>query len=247
MRSPAEKAASPSCAPDRGQGFALISWCVLKFSTETILAPDSREPLCFWTLSRAVLHALRWQQNIKEQLIQLADGKTSSRHFLGLETSQKCKYSIRIPLSLFPKQVYNWWRCAVELHCGAAPRSYMVADSTSKCCPVQDPEGSVLQGVVFELERLLFAIQWISGLQVWLLCEGTTWWQQLCSGYSPWGNGTVAVLPGRLASLSESFYRQLKLTIIWQLISKFLKRDFYFPENWNILSSFHWIICSCWR
>ena len=56
---------------------------VLHRNTETILFPDS-VMLTAFEHQAELLHALRWQQTNKEQLIQLADGKISSWHFSGL-------------------------------------------------------------------------------------------------------------------------------------------------------------------
>lgn len=97
-----------------------------------------------------------------------------------------------------------------------------------------------------ELQCFLFTMQWIPGPWVRLLCVGTTWWQQLCSGSGLSGDGRAAVLPGRLVPLSWRFYG-VSDNSLGHLIYKFLKRDFYFPEDWNILSSSHWIIGPRWR
>lgn len=99
---------------------------------------------CFWTLSRAVLHALRWQQTNKEQLIQLADGKISSWHFFGLETY--------LTLMQIFYQNSTDSLPQIDLHlteqcCGAAPCSYVLAGSEGKWGPVQGSEGSAPWGL----------------------------------------------------------------------------------------------------
>lgn len=134
MCSPAERAASPGCAPGMGHGCALPSRLHGNHSCSRF--SDTR---CFWTLSRDVLHALRWQQTNKEQLTQI-----SSWHFFGLETY------LTLMQIFYQKSTESLPQIGLHLteQCyGAVPCSYMLAGSKGKWGAVLGPEGSAPWGL----------------------------------------------------------------------------------------------------
>lgn len=81
QRAPCREGRLPRLRPRRGLRFCSSFVTFAKALHRNQPCSRLSDTRCSQTPSRALSRALRWQQTSKEQLIQLADGKVSSRHF----------------------------------------------------------------------------------------------------------------------------------------------------------------------